>query len=144
MQNIDKDTGSLANELIQANNVNDFVHNNNELLVPKNISEYLSNMMKKYNKSKKEVIQQADMVPVYAYQIFDGKRTSPGRDKLLQLAFGFPLTIEEANELLRAGGFNSLYVRNKKDAYIMFSLAKKHTIAEVNELLINNNEPPLL
>ncbi len=144
MQTTEKDTDLLANELVKSNDISCFVQDNKEALEPKNIPELLSEMMVRYGKTKKELIQQADLVPVYAYQIFDGKRTAPGRDKLLQFAFGFPLTVEETNLLLRAGGYNSLYVRNKKDAFIMFALTKKYAIAEVNELLVNNGESPLI
>lgn len=59
--------------------------------------------MDKYQKPKKDVIKDAGLDTTYGYQIFDGRK-KPRRDKLLQLAFGFPLTIEDINTLFRAGG----------------------------------------
>lgn len=50
----------------------------------------------------------------YGYQIFDGKKR-PKREKLLQLAFGFPLSLDDTNRLLCAGGVNGLYIRCKRD-----------------------------
>ena len=59
---------------------------------------------------------------------------------MLQLAFGFPLTVEDANKLFRAGGLNDLYVRCKRDAICMYALQQKMTIDECNDLLYKAGE----
>ena len=73
------------------------------------------------------------------YHIFDGTK-NPSRDKLIQLALGFPLTLEETQKLLRLGGYAELYVRDSRDAFLMFALEKKYDLSEVNELLYKNQK----
>ena len=82
------------------------------------------------------------MDTTYGYQIFGGRKKSR-RDKLLQLAFGFPLTIEETNKLFRAGGMSSLYVRCKRDAICMYCLQQGMKLDECNELLYKAGEETL-
>ena len=42
--------------------------------------------------------------------------------------------------MLRAGGYNELSVKNKRDALMIFALDGGYTITEVNKLLIENEE----
>ena len=93
----------------------------------------------KYGKAKRDIIKDAWLDTTYGYQIFDGKK-KPRRDKILQLAFGFPLSVEDTNILLRAGGMNSLYIRSKRDAICMYCLQQHTTSDECNEMLYKAGE----
>ena len=101
--------------------------------------EYLMEMLIQYDKEKSEVVSQAGLSGTYAYQIFDGRK-SAGREKLIQLAFGFPLKLEETQRLLKLGGYSELYVKNKREAYIMYALEKGYDIQRLNELLFECGE----
>ena len=85
------------------------------------------------------MIYKSGLTGTYAYQIFAGKKNA-GRDKLIQLAFGFPLSLEETQHLLRFGGYSELYVKKKREAFVMYALEKKYDIYQVNELLYQNEE----
>lgn len=56
------------------------------------------------------------------------------------MIIGFPLTVEDTQYLLWLGGHSELYVRNSRDAYIMFALKKRYGITETNELLFKNGK----
>lgn len=58
----------------------------------------------------------------------------------IQIAIGFPLTVEDTQYLLRLGGHSELYLHNSRDAYIMFALEKRYGITETNELLFKNGK----
>lgn len=98
------------------------------------LAELLSDFLEKYGIEKKEVIKNSSLDNIYAYQIFAGKK-NPKREKLIQLAFGFPLSVEDANLLLQTCGYSTLYVRNKRDAVCIYCLEKKMTIEECNAYL---------
>ena len=83
--------------------------------------------------------KRADLAGNYLYQVFNGLK-SPGRDKLIQIALGFPLTLEETQYLLRLGGHSELYVRNSRDAFLMFAIEKRYEIQRVNALLDANQK----
>jgi len=138
-----KDTEELLNELKQAKGLGDFITENTEEFEELPLTELLAQLLKKYEKSRIDVIKAARLDFTYGYQIFDGKKR-PRREKLLQLAFGFPLSVEDANRILRAGGVSGLYVRNKRDVICMYCLQKEMTLEECNSYLYQMGEETLI
>lgn len=135
----DKDTRLLQSELMKADKLEQFMKENEKSLKAQSVPDYLNEMLIKHDVEKSEVVRRSGISGTYAYQIFDGRKTA-GREKLLQLAFGFPLGLEETQRLLRLGGYNELYVKKKREAYIMYALEKGYDIDQVNELLYQNTE----
>ena len=136
---MNKSTEELVNEIKKSKDILAFEEENKENLKVNSLVEQLELFLKSYNKPKKDIIRDAGLDTTYGYQIFDGKK-KPRRDKVLQLAFGFPLTVDETNVLLRAGGMNSLYVRNKRDAICMYCLQQGMMMDECNEMLFKAGE----
>lgn len=136
---MEKSTELLQFELKNAKNPEEFFEKNLHVLNGKTVQKFLTEMLIKYDVEKNAVVVRSGLSGTYPYQIFDGKKTA-GRDKLLQLAFGFPLTLEETQHLLKYGGHNELYVKVKRDAYIMFALEKGYDIYKLNELLFDCGE----
>ena len=137
--NMEKTTEELLNELKKTEDFFEFAKENETELESISLTEQLEQFLEKYKKPKKDVIKDAGLDTTYGYQIFDGRK-KPRRDKILQLAFGFPLTVEDANKLFRAGGMSSLYVRCKRDTICMYCLQQKMTVDECNELLYKAGE----
>lgn len=135
----EKNTEFLQSELKHASSLEQFIKENEQNLRAKSVPEYLNDMLIKYDMEKSDVVRRSGLSGTYAYQIFDGKK-SAGREKLIQLAFGFPLNLEETQRLLRFGGHNELYVKKKREAFIMYALEKGYELDRVNELLYQNEE----
>lgn len=138
MQN-QKSTDFLQSELKKSGSLEKFLKENEKNLRAKTVPEYLNDMLIKYDMEKSDVVRRSGLSGTYAYQIFDGKK-SAGREKLIQLAFGFPLNLEETQRLLRFGGHNELYVKKKREAFIMYAFGKGYDLNQVNELLYQNEE----
>ena len=102
------------------------------------VAEYLNEMLIKYDLEKCDVAKRGGFAGNYPYQIFNGIKAA-SRDKLIQIAIGFPLAVEETQYLLRLGGHSELYVRNSRDAYIMFALEKRYGIAENNFFIMKDS-----
>lgn len=134
-----KNTLLLQSELKSAKNIEAFVRENVNNLHIKTVAEYLNELLVTYNLDKCDVAKRGGFVGNYTYQIFNGKK-SASRDKLLQIALGFPLTTEETQQLLRLGGYRELYVRDNRDAYLLFAIEKKYNIQQTNELLYANKQ----
>lgn len=115
-------------------NIDQYLSNHEAELVELSVRDCLLELLIKYEMEKSVIISKSHIAESYAYQIFDGRR-NPSRDKLISLALAFPLNLEDANRLLRAGGFSELYVRNKRDSLIIFCLNQKYDIFKTNELL---------
>ena len=134
-----KNTAKLQSELKTAKSAEEFVQENQAELQVKSVAEYLNDKLIEYNLEKSDVAKRGGFVGNYAYKIFNGMKNA-GRDKLIQVAFGFPLTLEETQQLLRLGGHSQLYVRNTRDAFLMFALEKRYDIQKVNQLLYENQK----
>lgn len=143
VEDVEKSTEELLRELQKAEDVFDFAKENETELEMLSLPEQLELLLVKYKKHKKEVIREAGLDATYGYQIFDGRK-NPRRDKLIQLAFGFPLTVEETNRILRAGGVSGLYVRCKRDIVCMHCLQQGMTVDECDELIALMGEETLV
>lgn len=138
-------TQKLENKILSENE-NDFdelINDFNDKIVDMTLSDYLHDLLSKYNLTKKEIFANAGIDPVYGYQIFNGTKKKPSRDLLLLLAFSFPLSIDETRHLLYYGHCEDLYARNRRDAYIMFSLHNKYPLIKTNIYLAKNDLKPI-
>ena len=138
-----KNTEELFNELKNVKVLGDFLDENTEEFEELPLPELLLQLLNKYGKNKMDVIKAARLDFTYGYQIFDGKK-KPRREKLLQLAFGFPLSVDDTNRMFRAGGVSGLYVRSKRDVICMYCLQQKMTLEECNSYLYQMGEDTLI
>lgn len=134
----EKNTYILQEELRKSDSLHKFEKENNSELCAKSVADYLNELLIKYDAHKPQIIKRGGLDERYAYQIFSGDRPNPSRDKLIRIAFGFPLTLEETQRLLYLGQLGELYVRRKKDAYLMFALEKGYDAMQANDLLYEN------
>ncbi len=132
-----KTTEDLLKTLLRTDEYSQFQELKDNGIV--SLAEHLDALLDQKETSKAEVIYRARLDTVSGYQIFNGTR-KPSRDKLLQLAFGFPLTYKETLTLLRIAGVGSLYVRRRRDSIIIFALNKGFSLEQLNELLEQEDE----
>lgn len=131
-----KSTEQLMNELEHATDIGDFVAQNQNEMLDLSLSEYLRQLLNKYNLEKSDVFRRAKMTESnYGYELFRDDSKKASRDKLIQICIGFPLTIEEAQEVLCYGKVRTLYPRDERDAYILFALKNSYDMAQLNDLL---------
>lgn len=129
-----KDTSKLLEELGLCSDFRDFYDENKEYMVKEGLPALLDRLMKQHDLKKPEVIRCAEMSEVYAYQVFSGLRV-PKRKKLLCLAVGMGLSLEETQTLLKCAGFSPLYVKLPFDSVVLYGVCKKMSVVEINELL---------
>ena len=134
-----KSTEQLMNELENATDIGDFVAKNQNEMMDLSLSKYLRQLLNKYNLEKSDVFRRAKMTESnYGYELFRDDSKKASRDKLIQICVGFPLTIEETQEVLRYGKVRTLYPRDERDAYILFALKNGYDMAQLNDLLFAN------
>jgi len=104
------------------------------------LSDYLFSLLEKKQLEKSEIIRRSNLDRVYGYQIFSGLKT-PSRDKVLALALGMDLSLEETQDILRIANHPQLYVKKHRDSIIIFGLHKQLGVLKTNELLFNMGEP---
>lgn len=133
-----KDTAKIVEELGLCDDFRTFYDENREYMITDTLVEMLHDLQKKKEVRKSDIIRRAELSEVYAYQIFSGTR-HPERKKLLCLAVGMTLNLEETQTLLKCAGYAPLYVKKTFDSVVMYGICKQMTIIEINELLFKNN-----
>lgn len=130
-----KTTEELLNILKSKRSYNDFLKEQIDELYFASISEYLEILLAQKGLKKSDVILKANLDKSYAYQIFNGNKTNPSRDKLIMLAFGMELNLDETRKLLKISNVSDLYIRNPRDSAIIFCIENKLDLIQTNEKL---------
>ena len=100
------------------------------------LSQLLNDLLQRHGIKKADAIRRSELSDDYAYQIFSGLRV-PERKKLLSLAIGMQLNLEEMQTLLKTAGYAQLYVKNAFDCVLIYGICKKLSVADINFLLFD-------
>ena len=130
---MDKDTETLFNEIQSAADIDVYLEENAAYLSTLTFAEYLAALLKCKGISIAEV-QRRGQLTNYIYEIFSGHKV-PTRNTVLQLCFGFALTVDEAQRLLRMAKAGALYAKDRRDSALLFGLKEGLDGAGVNDLL---------
>ena len=80
----------------------------------------------------------------YGYNIINGKRLNPSRDKIIALCIAAGLTVGETQETLAAAKAGPLYYRNERDVRIAGALNNGvRDVLKVNLMLSEHGLEPL-
>ena len=129
-----KQTAELLKELQLSPDFQSFYRENRECMTDKTLAQLLEQLLQQTGMTKAKAIKNAEMSEVYGYQIFTGNRV-PERGKVLALAIGMRLQLEQVQNLLKAAGYSPLYVKRPFDSVVLYGIFKKMTVAQINELL---------
>lgn len=131
-------TEILNKRILKSDNIDDFLDNNKKNINSSKFCNVLFNIINEKNLSISKALEQSMINSSYGYQIFNGRRI-PSRDKVLLLILGLNLSLKESNKLLELAEKNPLYVRNKRDAIIIFAINQELTLLETEELLLEKD-----
>ena len=129
-----KDTSKIVEELGLCSDFTLFYDENKQYMVSDTLSVLLGDLLKNKGLKKADVIKHAELSEVYAYQIFSGLRV-PERKKLLCLAIGMSLNLDETQTLLKCAGYSPLYVKLPFDCIVLYGICKQLSVIEINDLL---------
>lgn len=130
-----RSTEELTNILKSKKSYSEFFQEEVGELEFKSMSEYLAMLLTQKGLQKNEVIARSNLDRNYAYQIFNGRKENPSRNKVLMLAIGMELSLEETRKLLKVCELPDLYVRIPRDSIIMLCIHQKKNLIETNEEL---------
>ncbi len=139
---IKKPTNELMESLNSSPSIDNYLQKEQDYLISASLSVYLNQLITDKDLAKSQVIKDAELNEIYGYQIFSGKRM-PSRDKLIALAFGMSLSLDETQQLLKYAGFSPLYPKNKRDSIIIWGINHHFNICKTNEDLYNQEEETL-
>ncbi len=131
---MEKDTRKIVEELGLCPDFQTFYRENKEYMVSGNLASLLAELLEKKGLKKSQVIKNAELSEVYGYQIFSGVRI-PERKKILAIAVGMGLDIDQTQQLLKCAGYPQLYVKKPFDSIVLYGLCKDLPVVQINELL---------
>ena len=120
-----KDTSEIVKELGLCPDFQTFYNENKEYMVSADFAQLLAELLECKGLKKSQVIKASELSEVYGYQIFSGLRV-PERKKLLCLAVGMGLNIDEVQQLLKTAGYSPLYVKRPFDSIVLYGICKKN------------------
>lgn len=135
-------TDTLMRRIFKASALEDVLRQNEGSMGQEAFTECLCRLCAAKGLVPEQAIRRSEIDRSYGHQLFNGTR-QPSRDKVLQLAFGLSLTVDETQRLLRAAQRSPLYPRLKRDAVVLFALSKAMSIIEVQGLLTGQGLTPL-
>jgi len=124
-------TGALLKRLFKTVSIARFIKYFDKHMVYTTFDTYITDLCVEKNIKPQRVIIKADIERTYGYQLFNGRR-KPSRDKVIQLAFGFGMNYDKAQELLKAARKSTLYPKIKRDAVIIYGLEHGHGVSGVH------------
>lgn len=133
-----KDTAKIVEELALCDDFKTFYDENRDYMVTATLVDMLRDLQEQKGLRKSDIIRHSELSEVYAYQIFSGLR-HPERKKLLCLAVGLTLNLQETQSLLKCAGYAPLYVKQPFDSVVMYGICKQMSIISINEMLFENH-----
>ena len=132
---MEKTTDELLEMMKNSATYAEYISKNGDVITDTmKIDRVLSALLEQKKLKKAAVIAASTIEVHYGYQIFSGEKT-PSRDKVIMLCFGFGLTLEETQNLLKITGYTQLYGKNFRDNAIIFAIIKQLSIIELNLIL---------
>ena len=130
----DTHTSALLRWLFKAPKLDGFMEEHAPALRLQPFHAYLNGLCREKGLLRADVIKRSGIDRSYGFQIFQGTK-NPSRDKVIQLALGFDMGYEEAQELLRHARQSPLYHRIKRDAAIIYCLNRHLSFTDTQEAL---------
>lgn len=132
-----RSTDELLRQLEQEKDVTPYLKENKEEFERIPLCYALAELLDRYGLRKAPVISASGLDKAYTYQIFDGKKTAPSRDKLLAICLAMGLTLPETQRILRLGHVGQLHPRNIRDSVIIHSILHHVSVRDTNDILFD-------
>lgn len=132
---VKKDSTEFLNEkLLRSSDVKEFFKANKDHIQSESFGVALGKLIDQKGMKNSDLFESANISPSTGYHILNGRRF-PSRDKVLQLTIGLSLNLYDTNRMLKLSKHGELYVKDMRDAIIIFSINNQLNLIEINEIL---------
>ena len=135
-------TRELWARLFKAVSIDDYLERDGDPCQLPDFPDYITQLCEARGEKPEHIINRAGIDRSFGHRLFSGAR-NPSRDTVLQLAFGFELTTDGAQQLLKVARATPLHPKVKRDAVIAYCLFKRKSLIEAQQLL-HERDLPLL
>jgi hypothetical protein len=114
----------------------------NDMFCYHSFAEYLNDKILENGMSAASIIRDAQIQRTYGYQILNGTK-NPGRDKVIAFSLALHLSLDDTQRALVLSGESILYSKDRRDSILIFSVQRKLSVQQANELLFDMDEAVL-
>jgi len=133
-------TDELLKLISTENSLQKYLDTNKNEFDNTTLAEALNHLLGKSTCSKADIVRLSNLDKVYTYQIFDGTKSNPSRNKLLAICISLGSDLTETQYILRLGHAEPLHPRNVRDSVIIFAINHKTSIMDLNNILYDMKE----
>lgn len=135
-------TSKLLQRLFKTKNIKNAIRQNADEMECVPFSVHINQLCSDRNTVPERIIKKSGIERTYGHKLFNGTR-QPSRDKVIQLAFGFELSLDETQELLKIARRSTLYPRIERDAVFICAINNNFDIDNVQITLYDLGLPML-
>ena len=141
---MDDKTTALMNILASCDNDNELAEYVDSIdgKYPASFHEYIKTILESKQMTVADLHRSSLIDRTYIYQIMDGRK-NPGRDKIVAIAIGAGMSLEECQRALEIAKEGILYSKNRRDSIIIYAINNSLSIMELNALLEQYDVPAL-
>ena len=108
---------------------------------PNDLKSYLNAIVGEKGLTLPEVLTRSGLNKTYFYQIMNGDKQNPGRDKIIAIAIACEMNLAECQRALEIAKQGILYSKSRRDSVIIYAINKKMNLMDVNSILQERNLP---
>ena len=101
----------------------------------KEFKTFLREMMDRMGVDRAWLYRHSRMERTYIYQLLDGKKTHPGKDKVVMMGIALRMNVDEICYALELADTGILNPKTSRDSLLIYALQRKYSIAATNALL---------
>ena len=116
-----------------------FAENGDDCTLP-SFSDYIGDLCRSREEKPAQILKRCNIERTFGHRLFSGER-NPSRDTVLQLAFGFELTTDETQQLLKVARASALHPKVRRDAVIAYCIHNGRTLTDTQQCLYDNHLP---
>lgn len=132
-------TQALWAKLFEAPTIDSYLSEADNNALPA-FADYISDLAEARGVKPETIIRHSNLESSFGHRLFAGTR-NPSRDTVLQLAFGFELTSDETQFLMKVARVTALHPKVPRDAVIAYGLHHQLTLIETQQLLYESGLP---
>ncbi len=127
-------TQTLLERLRAGQSITQFFEENQDSIYDFPLNECLKAYIAQKRSPHAMLIRESGMNRRYFYDILSGKRR-PDQNYVLRILLALGASVADAQWLLRCASYPQLYIRNRRDAVILYALEHALCVKECNQML---------
>ena len=142
---IRRDTGFLE-KVLRGTSISRYDHyiREAEIYPEYSLSSYFNEFIALHDLKASSVVEKSRLAREYAYQILNGRKRNPARDKIICLCIGARMPFDSIQRALKISHKGILYAKDRRDAAIsVFVHNQVYDMDEINGFLRSKGLEPL-